>query len=86
MKTKIITSDNSEALRSMEFRFIDITPRATQSGSIYEGSISKSNRFVCKLFVFDRNTSYHITVSKNKSKKQHINVNINLQCMKFLNI
>ena len=41
---------------------------------------------VCKLFVLDRNTYYHISILKKTLKQQlHKNVNINVQCTRFPN-
>ena len=48
----------------VEYPFIAITPRSTstQSGSACYDPLYRSNIPVRKLFVFDRNTRYHITV------------------------
>ena len=52
----------SGALGSVEYSFIVITPRFTLTWN--HSSIYRSNKFVCKLFVLDRNTWYYITVCK----------------------
>ena len=53
---------SSRTQRSDEYFFIAITPKSTLiwSGSTCESSIYRSNKSICKLFVSDMNTWYHV--------------------------
>ena len=64
----------SEDIRSVKYPFITITPKSTLtwSGCICYGPIYESNRSVCKLFVFNKNTGYDITVCKNLKYKKNV--------------
>ena len=65
-------------LGNAEYTFIAITPRSTvtQSCSTCEGLIYTSNRPIWKLFVFDRNTWYYITVCQKINNSKNININV----------
>ena len=77
---------NSGDLENGKYPFFAIPPRSTltQSGSACSSPICGSNRFICKLFVLDRNTCYHITMSNN-IKKLHLKCK-NKQCTQFPNL